>query len=95
MTNLSLPKKYILNPAGLDNNDLDVILDKIVSNNVDYADLYFQYSKNEFWSLEDSAVKNGSFSIDQGVGIRSIAGEKTAFTYSDEISLDALSLIHI
>jgi TldD protein len=90
MTNLSLPKKYILNPAGLDNNDLDVILDKIVSNNVDYADLYFQYSKNEFWSLEDSAVKNGSFSIDQGVGIRSIAGEKTAFTYSDEISLDAL-----
>ena len=83
-------KKYILSPAGLVNQDLDLILDKMVSNTIDYADLYFQYSKNEFWSLEDSAVKNGSFSIDQGVGMRSIAGEKTAFTYSDEISLDVL-----
>ena len=90
MTDLSLAKKYILSPAGLVNQDLDLILDKMVSNAIDYADLYFQYSKNEFWSLEDSAVKNGSFSIDQGVGMRSIAGEKTAFTYSDEISLDIL-----
>ena len=90
MTDLSLAKKYILSPAGLANQDLDLILDKMVSNAIDYADLYFQYSKNEFWSLEDSAVKNGSFSIDQGVGMRSIAGEKTAFTYSDEISLNVL-----
>ena len=90
MTDLSLAQKYILSPAGLVNQDLDSILDKMVSNTIDYADLYFQYSKNEFWSLEDSAVKNGSFTIDQGVGMRSIAGEKTAFTYSDEISLNVL-----
>ncbi len=61
MTDLSLAQKYILSPAGLVNQDLDSILDKMVSNTIDYADLYFQYSKNEFWSLEDSAVKNGSF----------------------------------
>ena len=58
---------------------------------LNYADLYFQYSRNEFWSLEDGKVKNGSYSIDQGVGVRSISGEKTAFTYSDDISLDALN----
>jgi len=79
-----------MNPAGLAESDLDLIMGSISSHNIDYADLYFQYSKNEFWALEDGAVKNGSFSIDQGVGMRSIAGQKTAFTYSDEISMEAL-----
>jgi len=79
-----------MSPAGLAESDLDLIMGSISSHNIDYADLYFQYSKNEFWALEDGAVKNGSFSIDQGVGMRSIAGQKTAFTYSDEISMEAL-----
>jgi len=76
--------------SNLSTQNIDLIFKKIVSSKVDYADLYFQYSKNEFWSLEDGRVNNGSFSIDQGVGLRSIVGEKTAFTYSDEISLNAL-----
>ena len=79
-----------MSPAGLAESDLDLIMGSISTHNIDYADLYFQYSKNEFWALEDGAVKNGSFSIDQGVGMRSIAGQKTAFTYSDEISMEAL-----
>jgi len=58
---------------------------------LDYADLYFQYSRSEGWSLEEGIVKSGSFSIDQGVGVRAVSGEKTAFAYSDEISLPALS----
>jgi TldD protein len=58
---------------------------------VDYADLYFQYSRSEGWSLEEGIVKSGSFNIDQGVGVRAIAGDKTAFAYSDEISIDALN----
>lgn len=91
MNNFELSNKHIMNPSGLAAFDLDVVMNKISSNNIDYADLYFQYSKNEFWSLEDGAVKNGSFSIDQGVGMRAIAGQKTAFTYSDEISLQALN----
>src|SRR5678815_6040516 len=57
---------------------------------VDYADLYFQYSRFEGWSLEEGIVKSGSFNIEQGVGVRAVAGEKTAFAYSDEISFDAL-----
>ena len=57
---------------------------------IDYADLYFQYTRAEGWNLEEGIVKSGSFSIDQGVGVRAISGEKTAFAYSDEISLPAL-----
>jgi TldD protein len=53
---------------------------------VDDADLYFQYTRHEGWSLEEGIVKTGSFSIDQGVGVRAVAGEKTAFAYSDDIS---------
>ena len=90
MSNFQTSTKFILDPAGLHHNDLSSIMDKIKGKNIDYADLYFQYSKNEFWSLEDSKVKNGSYSIDQGVGIRSISEEKTAFTYSDDISLNVL-----
>ena len=91
MNSFALSNKYIMSPAGLAESDLDLIMGSISSHNIDYADLYFQYSKNEFWALEDGAVKNGSFSIDQGVGMRAIAGQKTAFTYSDEISLQALN----
>jgi len=57
---------------------------------LDYADLYFQYTRAESWSLEEGIVKSGSFGIDQGVGVRAISGEKTAFAYSDDISLVAL-----
>src|SRR2546427_477796 len=53
---------------------------------VDDADLYFQYTRAEGWSLEEGIVKTGSFSIDQGVGVRAVSGEKTAFAYSDDIS---------
>ena len=90
MNKISLSNKLILNPSELDERSIENIFSKISSKKIDYADLYFQYSRNEFWSLEDGKVNNGSFSIDQGVGLRSIAGEKTAFTYSDEISREAL-----
>ncbi len=57
---------------------------------LDYADLYFQYSRSEGWGLEEGIVKSGSFNIEQGVGVRAISGEKTAFAYSDDISMPAL-----
>ena len=91
MSNFQLSNKFILEPADISHNNLSTIMNKIHNKNIDYADLYFQYSKNEFWSLEDGQVKNGSYSIDQGVGIRSISDEKTAFTYSDDISLSVLN----
>jgi len=80
----------LLTPYQLDQNALQGVLGSIMSHQVDYADLYFQYSRAESWGLEEGQVKSGSFSIDQGVGVRAVSGEKTAFAYSDDISLPAL-----
>lgn len=80
----------LLKPTGLDTSALQGVLGNIMSHQVDYADLYFQYSRSESWGLEEGQVKSGNFSIDQGVGVRAVSGEKTAFAYSDDINLPAL-----
>ena len=89
--NLATAQQLLLTPYGLDEAKLQRVLADIFTHKVDYADLYFQYTRNEAWSLEEGIVKSGSFSIDQGVGVRAVSGEKTAFAYSDDISLPALS----
>jgi TldD protein len=81
----------LLAPHDLDEGRLQRIFGEIMTHHVDYADLYFQYSRSESWSLEEGIVKAGSFNIDQGVGVRAVSGEKTAFAYSDDISFSALS----
>src|SRR6185369_13828455 len=83
-------RDLILRPSGLDDTRLDVALSQVMSSSVDAADLYFQLSREESWALEDGIVKEGSASIEQGVGVRALAGEKTGFAYSDEIVLPAL-----
>ena len=80
----------LLAPYGLDPAGLSQVFGDILSHHIDYADLYFQYSRGESWSLEEGIVKSGSFSIEQGVGVRAVSGDKTAFAYSDDISLPAL-----
>ncbi len=80
----------LLAPHALDENRLQSVFGQIMAHRVDYADLYFQYSRSESWSLEEGIVKSGSFNIDQGVGVRAVSGEKTAFAYSDDISFNAL-----
>src|SRR5260221_3563451 len=82
--------RTLLAPYGLDAGGIDRVFGQIMTHKVDYADLYFQYSRSEGWSLEEGMVKSGSFNIDQGVGVRAVSGEKTAFAYSDDISLPAL-----
>ena len=82
--------RTLLAPYGLDAGGIDRVFGQIMTHRVDYADLYFQYSRSEGWSLEEGMVKSGSFNIDQGVGVRAVSGEKTAFAYSDDISLPAL-----
>jgi TldD protein len=82
--------RTLLAPYGLDAGSLSKVFGQIMTHQVDYADLYFQYSRSESWSLEEGMVKAGSFNIDQGVGVRVVSGEKTAFAYSDDISLPAL-----
>ena len=83
-------QKTLLTPYGLDVADLNKVFGTIMAHDVDYADLYFQYSRSEAWSLEEGIVKSGSFNIDEGVGVRALSGEKTAFAYSDDISALAL-----
>jgi TldD protein len=81
----------LLAPHDLDGRRLQSVFGHIMAHRVDHADLYFQYSRSESWSLEEGIVKSGSFNIDQGVGVRAVSGEKTAFAYSDDISFDALT----
>ncbi len=83
-------RSFLLAPHELEADHLSRVFGSLLSHRLDYADLYFQYSRSEGWSLEEGIVKSGSFNIDQGVGVRAISGEKTAFAYSDEISLPAL-----
>lgn len=87
---LATAKSFLLDPWGLTEADMARALGEIFTRKVDYADLYFQYTRSEGWSLEEGIVKTGSFSIGQGVGVRAISGEKTAFAYSDTLSPDAL-----
>ena len=87
---LSLARDVLLTPFGLDESRLLHVLGTMFTHKVDYADLYFQFTKSEGWSLEEGIVKTGSFSIDQGVGVRAISGDRTAFAYSDQISEPAL-----
>lgn len=85
-----LVRERLLAPAELDERALTHVLGSMLGPRVDYADLYLQYSRSESWVLEDGIVRDGHFSIDQGVGVRAISGEKTGFAYSDELLRPAL-----
>ncbi len=80
----------MLAPAGLEERHLSRTLGNVLRGGVDYADLYFQVSRQESWTLEDGIIREGSFNLDQGVGVRAVSGEKTGFAYSDELMLPAL-----
>jgi TldD protein len=87
---LALAEQQILAPSGLDLAALDRTLGVLMSRQLDYGDLYFQSTRYESWSVEDGTVKEGVFSIDQGVGIRAISGEKTGFAYADQLDMTSL-----
>lgn len=80
----------LLSPYDIDTSGLQQVIGQILTHEIDYADMYFQYNRSEGWMLEEGIVKSGSFNIEQGVGVRAISGEKTAFAYSDDISMAAL-----
>ena len=87
----SMADHCLLTPYEIDVDRLQQIFGQILTHKIDYADLYFQYSRTEGWVLEEGIVKSGTFNIDQGVGVRAISGDKTAFAYSDDISMPALT----
>ena len=90
-TRFSTAYSTLIEPYGLDTAALDRVFGNMLAHKVDLADLYFQYSRSESWSLEEGIVKSGSFNIDQGAGVRAVSGEKTAFAYTDDISTGALN----
>lgn len=90
MSRVQLATDLLLDPGEISPDIIDGTLNHIMGRKMDYADLYFQQSHHEFWSLEDGVVRNGSYDIDSGVGVRAIHGEKTGFAYSDEISARAM-----
>jgi len=87
---LDVARAALLGPAGLDENRIAGVLGDVMGHAVDYTDIYFQLTREESWALEDGIVKDGAHSIEQGVGVRALAGEKTGFAYSDEVMLPAL-----
>jgi len=87
---LDLAKSSILDSSGLDESHLSQAFSTLLNSSADSGDLYFQLRKHEAWSLEDGIVKDASYNISQGVGIRAIKGDKSGFAYSDEILLPAL-----
>jgi TldD protein len=86
----AITNKEFLQPGGLSANDLQGIIDSMMSHRIDFAEMYFQSSRHESWMLEDGIVKDASFSCDKGVGIRALSGDKTGFAYSEDIVLPAL-----
>ncbi|KKK99909.1 metalloprotease TldD [Rheinheimera mesophila] len=83
-------EQNLLSASDLSASDLQQSLGFLFAHKLDYADLYFQSSVHESWGLEDGLVKDGSFNIERGVGVRAISGEKTGFAYADSISAAAL-----
>jgi TldD protein len=89
-TALKTAKDLLLKPASLDESRIEKLIRSMITHHVDAADLYFQSCSTEAWFLEDSEVKSGSYSIDRGVGIRAVSGDKTGYAYCDDILLPAM-----
>ena len=90
-TAFQLAESSLLAPNGIDEGVLEGVFAAVRAHRADDADLYFQLSRSESWMLEEGQVKSGSFAIDQGVGVRVVSGEKTAFAYADDISPASLA----
>ncbi|SER93076.1 Putative modulator of DNA gyrase [Pseudomonas sp. NFACC02] len=91
MSHVSSVSEHLLAPGGLSIDSLQSVLGELAGPGIDAADLYFQGQISESWALEDGIVKEGSFNLDQGVGVRAQSGEKTGFAYSNAITPEALS----
>ncbi len=87
---LKAAQELILTPAGLSDSDIAAALAEVAAHQCDYADVFCQWVRQESWVLEDGIVKDGTFSIERGVGVRAVTGEKSGFAYADEISAVAL-----
>ncbi len=86
-----IARELLLEGAGLELAALDRALSRACMRKLDYVDLYLQLTRYETWTVEDGIVKVGAYSVDQGIGVRAVSGERTGFAYSDELDEDALN----
>ncbi|NVK30749.1 MAG: metalloprotease TldD, partial [Gammaproteobacteria bacterium] len=91
MSATSTAESLILDQHGLDQDRLNQALSRMMQHQLDAADLYFQIEQRESWSIEDGIVKSAGFSIDQGVGVRTMTGDKVGFAYADDFTMEALT----
>lgn len=89
-SSFEIAKKTLLDPNDLTEKQLSKVLTKLMSSSIDFADLYLQYSQSEVWSIEEGIVKSGSFNINKGFGARAVSGEKTGFSYADDLNLSLM-----
>lgn len=87
---VSQAKAILLSPGNIQDKQIENLFNEILGYQVDDADIYFQACRHESWLFEDGIIKEASYDIDSGVGIRAMSGEKTGFAYSDEIMMPAL-----
>lgn len=87
VSHLAIVQNALWIPNGVSEQVIQQAMGEIFTRKVDYADLYFQHKVLENWSLDEGLVKQGIYDISQGVGVRAVSGEKTAFSYSDEIAV--------
>ena len=88
---VEVAKRQLWDNSEIADRDVDRLVGRLMHRDVDTGELFFQHRRSESWSLEDGTVKDGYFSVDRGVGVRAISGEKTGFAYADDIALPALS----
>ena len=87
----TVARKELLELAELTDEHLATNVDEMLNRQIDDAELYIQHKRSESWALEDGIVKDGSFSVSQGVGVRAITGEKTGFAHTNELNEQALN----
>jgi len=89
---LTRPAEFFDDKYGMDATSLQRVLGKTLGKQIDYADLYFQYEVSDAVALEEGLVKQASKHVNQGVGVRAVAGEKTGYAFSDEITVSTLEI---
>jgi TldD protein len=87
----AIARELLLEGAGLELAALDRALSTAMARKLDYVDLYLQLTRYETWTVEDGIVKEGAYSVDQGIGVRAVSGERTGFAYSDQLDESALT----
>lgn len=87
---ISRVQAQLLSPQNLDLDGIDRAMGQLMGPGIDFGDFYFQHSRRENWTFEDGIVKDGAHSIEQGVGVRAVSGEKTGFAYSDAMDFASL-----